>query len=228
MRSAGCVVNDIFDREIDPHVERTKSRPLASGRLSLKTAWFMFVLLCIASASLLFYLNPATRYLALAGMLVAMVYPLLKRITYFPQAALGVAFSWGILMASTAVVGKITHASWLLFAVSFFWVFAYDTIYAKMDEPDDSKIGIKSTAVRFRENIRELLGFLYGSAWILLIVLGITAGFGCKYFIATTMVGVVFIVFISIVKDASPPTLQRLFNFNQWAWLMILMGVVLD
>ena len=228
MRSAGCVVNDIFDRKIDPHVARTKSRPLASGRLSVKTAWFMFVILCLASASLLFYLNFFTKLLAFVGLLIATLYPLAKRITFFPQAVLGIAFSWGILMASTAVTNEITNSVWTLFVASFFWVFAYDTIYALMDEPDDSKINVKSTAVRFREQVRPLLGFLYGVAWLILIALGFTAGLGVYYFSAVGLVGVAFVWQIFKVKGATMFSLQRLFNFNQWLWLLILIGIVLD
>lgn len=227
MRSAGCVVNDIFDHEIDPHVVRTKSRPLASGRLSIKTAWFIFVTLCLASASLLFYLNYFTQLLAIAGLLIATFYPLAKRITFFPQAVLGIAFSWGILMASTAVTNEISKSVWTLFVASFFWVFAYDTIYALMDEPDDSKINVKSTAVRFRGHIRPLLCFLYALAWLLLVAVGLTAGFGLYYFSATILVGVLFVWQIVKVKDATSFKLQRLFNANQWLWLIVLIGIVL-
>ena len=228
MRSAGCVVNDIFDRNIDPLVERTKTRPLASGRLSVWTAWFTFAVLCLASASLLFYLNDYTQMLAVVGLLVAALYPLAKRITFFPQAVLGVAFSWGILMASTAVTNEITNSVLTLFVASFFWVFAYDTIYALMDEPDDSKINVKSTAVRFRDHIRPLLCFLYTLAWLLLIAVGLTAGFGLYYFSATSLVGALFVWQIVKVKDATSFKLQRIFNANQWLWLIVLIGIVLE
>lgn len=228
MRSAGCVVNDIFDRNIDPHVARTKTRPLASGRLSVKTAWFIFAVLCLASASLLLYLNFFTQLLAVIGLLIATLYPLAKRITFFPQAVLGIAFSWGILMASTSVTNEISSSILTLFAASFFWVFAYDTIYAMMDEPDDSKIDVKSTAVKFRDHIRPLLGFLYGLAWLFLIALGFTAGFGLYYFSVASLVGVLFVLQIVKVKDATTFRLQRLFNSNQWLWLLILIGIVLE
>ena len=228
MRSAGCVVNDIFDRNIDPHIARTKTRPLASGRLSVKTAWFIFVVLCLASASLLLYLNFFTQLLAIIGLLIATLYPLAKRITFFPQAVLGVAFSWGILMASTAVANEISNSVLTLFVASFFWVFAYDTIYAMMDEPDDSKIDVKSTAVKFKDHIQPLLGFLYVLAWLLLIALGLTAGFGIYYFSITSLVGALFAWQIVRVKYATSFRLQRLFNSNQWLWLLILIGIVLE
>ena len=225
MRSAGCVVNDIFDRKIDALVDRTKNRPLASGRLSVNTAWILFCTLTAISASLLAFLNPPTRWLAVAGIGIAIVYPLSKRFTYFPQAVLGVAFSWGILMASTAVTGTITQGIWFLFVASFFWIFAYDTIYAMMDLDDDRQIGVKSAAVKVGKNVRNLIAAMYGLAALTLLLLGYFSDLNLLYIGAIAALICLFGYFVSQLNDSSPAHLQKLFNANQWGWLLVLIGV---
>jgi len=136
MRAAGCVINDIADRRIDPLVKRTRSRPLASGALTVRQAWALFALLVVAAAALALQLNRPTLYLAAAALPIACVYPLAKRVTHLPQLALGVAFSWGIPMAYIEVIGALPVEMFLLFAANFAWVVAYDTQYAMVDRDD--------------------------------------------------------------------------------------------
>jgi len=226
MRSAGCVINDIWDRHIDAEVERTKMRPLASGRISVVTAWCIFAILCICAVSLLYWLNEATRWMAVAGLVIAVLYPLGKRFTYFPQAILGVAFSWGILMASTAVKSEITVSIWILFAASFFWIFAYDTIYAKMDQVDDQRIGVKSSAIKAGKHFRLLLGVFYAVAWLLLAGLLTVAELGVYYTIAIVVLGILFGSHVWTAEDAPMDKLQRKFEANQYDWGVVLAGIV--
>jgi 4-hydroxybenzoate polyprenyltransferase len=171
MRSAGCVINDYADRNFDGHVERTKARPLAAGLVSSGEALQLFVLLLVCSACLLLFLNPATQLLSLVAVLLATLYPFMKRFTYLPQFVLGAAYSWGIPMAAMAVTGTIELWVWALYLANLVWTVAYDTFYAMVDREDDLKIGVKSTALlfgRFCHPIIALLQliFLALMAWV--------------------------------------------------------------
>lgn len=148
-RSAGCVINDILDRKLDKHVARTQSRPLAQGDVSLSGAIILFVVLMLLAASLLLFLNLLSFYLACVAGLLTCLYPLAKRITYFPQLILGITFNMGVLMVYAAYLNTIPLGAYLLYAATIFWTLAYDTLYAMSDREDDLKVGIKSTAVKF-------------------------------------------------------------------------------
>ena len=171
MRSAGCVINDIADRRIDGHVRRTSGRPLATGEISTGGAVVVFLALAALAGSLLLFLNPLTRWLALAGIALAAVYPFTKRWTYLPQAFLGAAFSWGLVMAYAAVRGQLPIDTWLLFIASLTWIVAYDTMYAMVDREDDLKIGVKSTAILFGTQDRLMIALLQGVTLIALVLL---------------------------------------------------------
>ena len=149
MRAGGCVINDYADRDFDKHVRRTRDRPLTAGRISEIEALVLFACLLALGAFLVLFLDPLTRWTAVGGAAVATVYPFMKRWTYMPQVVLGVAFSWGILMAFTATRGQLPEAAWLMFVGSMLWIVAYDTMYAMVDRDDDVKAGIKSTAILF-------------------------------------------------------------------------------
>jgi 4-hydroxybenzoate polyprenyltransferase len=149
MRTAGCVINDIFDRQLDKHVERTFMRPLAQGDLSLKQAWFTFFVLMFLAFILVLQLNILTIKIACIAALLTILYPLCKRFINAPQLVLGITFNAGVLMAYSASINHIPPIAWLLFCLSIIWTIAYDTLYAMVDKPDDIKIGIKSTAVLF-------------------------------------------------------------------------------
>jgi 4-hydroxybenzoate polyprenyltransferase len=171
MRSAGCVINDYADRNFDGHVERTKTRPLAAGFVSAEEALQLFVLLLLCSASLLLFLNPATQLLSLVAVLLATLYPFMKRVTYLPQFVLGAAYSWGIPMAAMAVTGSIPLWIWALYLANLVWTVAYDTFYAMVDRDDDLKIGVKSTALLFGRFCHPVIAtlqllFLALMAWV--------------------------------------------------------------
>jgi 4-hydroxybenzoate polyprenyltransferase len=171
MRSAGCVINDIADRKIDGHVTRTEGRPLATGAVSTRNAVLLFLGLAAAAGCLLIFLNPLTRLLAVAGLGIAAIYPLMKRWTYLPQVVLGGAFSWGLIMAYAAVQGRLPIDAWLIFIASLTWIVAYDTMYAMVDRDDDLKIGVRSTAILFGDLDRLMIALLQGVTLTSLLLL---------------------------------------------------------
>jgi len=149
MRAAGCVINDYFDRAFDPHVQRTRNRPLAMGDVSTREALILFAALMMVALGLLLTLNRQAIVLGFIGAAIAISYPLFKRFTHLPQLFLGIAFSWGIPMAFAAQTGRVPALAWWLLCANLLWTVAYDTMYAMADRPDDLKIGVKSTAILF-------------------------------------------------------------------------------
>lgn len=164
MRSAGCVYNDIVDRKLDAQVERTRSRPLASGAVSLKAAWGWLVTLCLIGLAVWFQLNMTAKLVALGSLALVAAYPFMKRITWWPQAWLGLVFSWGALVGWAAIEARVPVAGLLLYAGSIFWVIGYDTIYALQDREDDALVGIKSSALRMGDHVRGGVALLYAIA----------------------------------------------------------------
>ena len=154
MRGAGCVYNDIVDRDLDSQVERTASRPLASGAVSLKAAWIWLMTLCLIGLLVWFQINLTAKLVALGSLALVAAYPFMKRITWWPQAWLGMVFSWGALVGWLAIQPEYSHSMLLLYLGSIFWVIGYDTIYALQDKEDDALVGIKSSALRLGENVR--------------------------------------------------------------------------
>ena len=167
MRSAGCVYNDIVDRDLDKRVERTRWRPLASGRASLRSAWMLVALLCAAGLLVLFQLNRLAALIALGSVAPVAAYPFMKRITWWPQAWLGLVFSWGALVGWPAVTGRFEIPALLLWLGSIAWVVGYDTLYAIQDIEDDALVGVKSSARRLGSHAAIGVGFFYGIALVL-------------------------------------------------------------
>ena len=160
MRGAGCVYNDIVDRDLDRKVERTRSRPLASGAVSLRSAWIWLLLLCLAGLVVWFQINLTAKIVALCSLALVAAYPFMKRITWWPQLWLGLVFSWGALVGWLAIAPDWSPAMLLLYGGTIFWVIGYDTIYALQDREDDALVGIKSSALRLGDNVRPgVLGF---------------------------------------------------------------------
>ncbi|MBI5588597.1 MAG: 4-hydroxybenzoate octaprenyltransferase [Deltaproteobacteria bacterium] len=182
MRSAGCAINDIADRNFDPHVERTRTRPLANGRLKVKEAAIVFVTLSALAFALVLFLNTLTVILSVVGILLASLYPFVKRVSHFPQVVLGMAFGWGSVMAWSAVTGSIGAVPLLIFAANIFWSTAYDTIYALMDMEDDLMIGVKSTAIFFGKKVYLALTLLYLLTAAFLLAAGFAGGLGLVYY----------------------------------------------
>ncbi|HZR35955.1 MAG TPA: 4-hydroxybenzoate octaprenyltransferase [Nevskia sp.] len=184
MRSAGCVINDFADRGFDPHVERTKNRPIAAGRVSPRAALLLFAGLCLAALAVASRLNAAALWLSLPAVALAASYPFAKRFHSLPQAHLGIAFSWGIPMAYAALRGAVPWAdAGLLMAANLCWVIAYDTYYAMSDREDDLKIGVKSSAILFGRHDRLIIGLLHAAALLLLAWIGARAGRGPAYWL---------------------------------------------
>lgn len=167
MRAAGCVYNDIVDRDLDAKVERTRSRPLASGAVSLKAAWVWLLLLCLLGFAVLLQLSPYAAVVALASLAPVAAYPFMKRITWWPQAWLGLVFSWAALVGWSEIAGGLTLPGLMLYAGCICWVIGYDSIYALQDREDDALIGIKSSALRMGRYVRPGVGAFYAAALLL-------------------------------------------------------------
>ena len=228
MRAAGCVANDIVDRNIDPFVERTKSRPLAEGRLSLLEALTVFAVLSTLGLALIFTLNVITRWMAVVGFCIAIIYPFMKRVTFFPQIILGIAFSWGILMASTAVRGNLSLPICLFFLMSVIWIVAYDTEYAMVDRRDDRAIGLKSTALLLGDWDRFAIGLMQSLSVILLFLLGKYCGFQTPYSLAVATVAGLFIYQQILIRRREETRCFKAFGNNTWVGFAIFIGVVLE
>ncbi len=156
MRSAGCIVNDIVDKDFDKKVKRTKKRPLASGRITVKRSLIYVVILCLLAFIILIQFNFLTILLGMSSMILAFTYPFMKRFTYWPQLFLGLTFNWGIIMAWTSINNEINFNIILLYLAAIFWTLGYDTIYGAQDMSDDEIIGLKSTSIKFKKNIKKV------------------------------------------------------------------------
>ena len=228
MRSAGCVINDIADRNIDPRVARTKSRPLAARQVSLTEAKVLFALLCALAGFLLFFLNNFTRILAVSGLAIAIVYPFMKRITYLPQVVLGAAFSWGIVMAFGAIQQTVPPPGWLLFVASIFWIVAYDTMYAMTDRDDDLMVGVKSTAILFGTADRFMVGVMQACTLFCLYLLGSKLEYQGAYFVGLAVAAVLFVKQQQMIKGRDRDQCFRAFANNVWVGFAFFVGVVIE
>ncbi|HEY5647416.1 MAG TPA: 4-hydroxybenzoate octaprenyltransferase, partial [Pseudomonadales bacterium] len=228
MRSAGCVINDIADRKIDGHVKRTAQRPLAIGRVSTLSAVVLFTLLVAAAGSLLLFLNPLTRALAVAGVGIAAVYPLMKRWTYLPQVVLGAAFSWGLVMAYASVRGFLPLEAWLLFIASMTWIVAYDSMYAMVDRDDDLKIGVRSTAILFGKLDRLMIGLLQGTTLIALILFAEVSASGPGLNLAIIATAGLFLFQQYLIRHRQRGECFDAFRNNVWVGFALFAGAVFD
>ena len=171
MRSAGCIFNDIVDRDFDKKVERTKNRPIASGKISVFESFIYIVLLCLVSLLILLQFNKLTIILGMSSMIFAFAYPFMKRITYWPQLFLGLTFNWGIIMGLTALTNNISIEPLLLYISAIFWTLGYDTIYGLQDMHDDEIIGVKSTSIKFKNNPKVFVGSCYCLCVLFILVM---------------------------------------------------------
>jgi 4-hydroxybenzoate polyprenyltransferase len=226
MRSAGCVINDFADRSWDRHVERTRERPLTAGRVSEQEALMLFAGLAALAALLLVFLNPLTRWLALAGFAIAVIYPFMKRWTYLPQVVLGAAFSWGLVMAFASVQNAVPAEAWLLFVGSLLWIVSYDTLYAMVDRDDDMLVGIKSTAILFGQADRFMVGVLQASALATLFLVGEQLGYGAPYRLGLIAAAALFVHQQRLIRDRSQEGCFRAFRNNTWVGFAVFCGVV--
>lgn len=228
MRSAGCVINDFADRDLDPHVERTRNRPLAARRVATSEALALFVVLMLVAFALVLTLDGKTVTLALVGAALAIAYPFMKRFTHLPQVHLGVAFSWGIPMAFCALTGTIPRQAWLLLVGNLIWTVAYDTIYAMVDREDDLRVGVKSTAILFGELDRA---FVAGMQIAVLVVLAIAAtqwALGIAFHFAVLAAALLFAWQQILIKDRERAACFRAFLNNNWVGAAIFAGLVVN
>jgi 4-hydroxybenzoate polyprenyltransferase len=228
MRAAGCVINDYADRNIDLHVERTRDRPLTAHRVSETEALLLCAVLLAIAALLILFLNPLTRWLALGGVAVAAIYPLMKRLTYLPQVVLGIAFSWGILLAFTAIEGRLPEQAWLLFIASLVWIVAYDTLYAMVDREDDLKIGVKSTAILFGSADRLMVGVLQLATLVVLILLGLNLGYGAPFYLAVLVTAALFGYQQRLIRDRDRAGCFKAFRNNVWVGFAWFIGILVE
>lgn len=220
-RSAGCVINDIADRRVDGGVRRTRNRPLATGEASVREALWLAGAFALAAALVLLTLHPLTWLLAAAGAAITVLYPFLKRWTHFPQAALGLAFSWGIPMAFAAVTGDVPAVAWLMVAASAVWIVGYDTLYAMTDRDDDVRVGIKSTAIAFGRWDRAAVGALQLATLGLLAILGAALGLRDAYYLGLAAIGGLFAYQQWLVRRRQPAACLRAFGNNVWVGFVL-------
>ena len=225
MRAAGCIANDLADRNLDGHVERTRLRPLVTGALSVKEAVALLLLLLATALGLVALTNPLTIKLSFAGAGLAMIYPLMKRITHLPQIVLGIAFSWSIPMAFAASINALPSALWWLFTANLLWTVVYDTQYAMVDREDDLSVGIKSTAILFGNLDVRVIGLLQCLCLIAFWRCGVAFSLGPIYYAAVTAVGILFARHLWLIRDRDIEQCFAAFNQSKWIGLIILMGL---
>lgn len=227
-RSAGCVINDYADRWLDPHVERTRDRPLATGAVRGREALVLFAVLMLVAFALVLTMNTLTIWLSVVGLVLAASYPYLKRYTHLPQVYLGMSFGWAIPMAFAAVTGEVPPLAWLLYVANILWSTAYDTWYAMVDREDDIKLGAKSTAVLFGDLDLVIQGVLYALFFAALLLVGQRAGLGGWYLssLAVAVALVAWEFWISRRRERGP--LFRAFVHNHWVGMAVFAGIALD
>ena len=225
MRAAGCIANDLADRNLDGHVERTRLRPLVTGVLTVKEALTLLMLLLAVALGLVALTNPLTIQLSIAGAALAMVYPLMKRVTHWPQVVLGLAFSWSIPMAFAASTNSLPTALWWLFAANVLWTVVYDTQYAMVDREDDLSIGIKSTAILFGDLDVRVIGLLQCFCLVAFWQCGVAFDLGAPYYAAVVTVGIMFVRHLWLIRGREVSQCFAAFNQSKWIGLLILLGL---
>ncbi|MCD6046363.1 MAG: ubiA [Gammaproteobacteria bacterium] len=224
-RAAGCIINDLCDQDFDRHVQRTQDRPLTSGKISRLEAFSLLLLLSLLALALALQLNLLSIFISILAAIVASIYPLMKRITHFPQVVLGVAFSMGVPMAYAASLNHIPTQAWELFAICILWPLMYDTAYAMTDAEDDKKIGIKSTALFFGSYNVLFIGILQGLFWLGLGFIGLQAKLPKAFFLSLGISGILLIYQQYLLRRGQP---FKAFLNNQWLGLIIWIGCVLS
>ena len=227
-RSAGCVINDYADRWLDPHVERTQGRPLATGAVGGREALAVFAVLMLVAFALVLTMNRLTVWLSFVGVFLAASYPYLKRYTYLPQVYLGLAFGWSIPMAFAAVQGTVPPVAWLLYVGNILWTTAYDTWYAMVDREDDLKMGSKSTAILFGEMDLVAQGVLYALAFAAFVLVGQRAGLGLYWWLGLAVAAALVVYEFAMARNRAREACFKAFLHNHWVGAAIFAGLALD
>lgn len=226
MRAAGCIMNDVADRDFDAHVERTRYRPLVVGELSVREALFAFFVVMLLAFGLVLMTNALTIKLAFAGAVLAASYPFFKRWTHFPQLVLGLAFGWGIPMAFAAENGYVAPIAWLILLINVIWSVIYDTLYAMVDRDDDISIGLKSTAILFGRHDLLILRILKVSMLALLLVLGVKLHLSWPWLVGVVVAAGLFAWQQKLVLKRDRDGCFRAFLNNNWVGMAILAGLL--
>ena len=225
MRSAGCIVNDIVDKDFDKKVKRTKKRPIAAGKISVQHSLFYALLLCILAFLILIQFNFLTILLGMGSMILAFSYPFMKRITYWPQLFLGITFNWGIVMAWAAINNNISMEIITLYLSAIFWTLGYDTIYGAQDMSDDEIIGLKSTSIKFKKNIKLFVSIAYFLTTIILIYLFIEKiKINLSYFFILLFILSLMFQILKFNKN-KPASCLEVFKLNNYSGLFLFLGI---
>tara|TARA_E500000178_G_scaffold92783_1_gene91731 strand:+ start:43 stop:903 length:861 start_codon:yes stop_codon:yes gene_type:complete len=225
MRSAGCIFNDIVDKDFDIKVQRTKNRPIASGKINVIQSLVYVLVLCFIAFLVLIQFNSLTITLGISSMLLAFAYPFMKRITYWPQLFLGITFNWGIIMACTALNNSLNPEIIILYLAAIFWTLGYDTIYGAQDMSDDEIIGLKSTSIKFKKNIKLFVSISYLiSIAIVLYLFQNFLGLNFFTFFLIAFILSLFYQLIKLKKNKSENYL-RLFKLNNYTGLLLFLGI---
>lgn len=227
MRSAGCVMNDLADRNFDGKVERTRERPLATGEVSVREALVLAAILCLLAFSLVLKLNPLTIGLSVAALFLAASYPFTKRFLAIPQAYLGIAFGFGIPMAYAALTGGVPMVAWLLLLANIFWSIAYDTEYAMVDRDDDLKIGIRSSAIWFGRFDVAMIMACYAVMLLLLSVAGVALDMQWPYFAGLLIAAMIAVRHYFLIRARERSACFKAFLHNNWLGASVFAGILL-
>lgn len=228
MRAAGCVINDYADRDFDPHVERTKQRPIAAGKVSPKEALILFVVLCLFAFFLVLQLNLMTILLSFVAAFLAASYPFMKRYTQLPQAYLGIAFGFAVPMSFSAQTNSIPLVAWIMYLAVMLWALVYDTMYAMVDKEDDLKIGVKSTAILFGDKDREIMAGLQLIIIALLITIGQLQQLGGFYYAGVISALGLSIYQQKLIFNREKALCFKAFLNSNYFGLVVFVGLVLD
>ena len=227
MRSAGCVLNDFVDRKIDPYVERTRTRPLATGAVSPLEALTLFTALGLIAVGLATMLNRQAQLLAVVAAVLTVAYPFIKRYVSIPQFVLGAAFGWAAPMAFAAQTGETPELAWLVFGTALIWAVVYDTFYAMVDRDDDRKLGVKSTAILFGEMDLFVIAGLQALLVVALILIGYRAQLGFWYYLSVAISAGMMLWHLWLARDRQPAGCFQAFLKNHYIGMVIFIGIVL-
>jgi 4-hydroxybenzoate polyprenyltransferase len=228
MRAAGCVINDYADRSFDPHVERTKLRPIASGKVSPREALIVFVVLCLCAFGLVLFLNTFTIILSFIAAFLAASYPFMKRYTHLPQAYLGIAFGWAVPMSFSAQTNTIPAVAWVMYLAVILWALVYDTMYAMVDKDDDLKIGVKSTAILFGNYDRQIIAVLQVIILGLLLVIGQIKQLSWPYYLGVLIAASLSVYQQILIFHREKSLCFKAFLNNNWFGMAVFAGLVMD
>jgi len=227
MRSAGCVLNDYADRKIDPYVERTRNRPIASGQVRPTEALVLSVALSLVAIGLATMLNRPAQLLAIVAGGLTVAYPFVKRFVSIPQFVLGAAFGWAVPMAFAAQTGEIPELAWLVFGTAVIWAIIYDTFYAMVDREDDLKVGVKSTAILFGDVDIFIIAGLQLLMLVALVLIGYRANFSLWYFSSVLIAGMMMAYHLWLARDRQPASCFSAFLHNHYIGMTVFIGIVL-